>query len=544
MIKENAKYVMATIGPTFEKAEDFEKALRQNCKWFRFPFSYRDRDHINNAILLHEVALKENIAPVILADLPSERPRLGDFENFSLERGKSLILKSSFDNLREGIPVKGLEKIIGFLNENERILFLDGRIVCRITEIFDETISLVVISGSGTLKPNNSLFLPDSKICYNPVMTEDITLLKALEEKKIFADWVILSMISEAQDVISAKKLLSANLSKMPLIMSKIETSAALENLEEIISISDGVMVARGDLGQSIPYYSLPNAEKKIVEIANFYGKVVFIATQSLEIFSVMGVPQRAELIDLATVKWLNADGIMLGKETVWSSYPIESIILAKEILNRTENLNLSWLNFCKHSESPIIAIEGPDGVGKTTVVSRLGSKGYKTIRGVLEEWERPDIKRRMINPTKWISSALYFLSGAIEAASSLKKNKKALVISDRSVWSSIVVHYKKSPKLLPELCSLLSLIAPYTEFPKKVIVLNAGFENVRKRILSKNLEEKQNDLLLPQTREVYEREILFFEWLKNMGVSVSVIDASGTQEEVEIALLKEIDKL
>ena len=522
MFNESPKFVMATPGPTFETSELFKRAIENNCRWFRLPLGYRDRDHLTHAKMLKEAS--EGVSIKLMADLPSERPRFGTIEAHSIEVGDQFVIKTEGSAV-EGLTVNAFEGIIDRLLEGERVFILDGRIICRITEVLDGALRLKVEHGNGTLKSGNSLSFPDSKVHYKPVDAQDVKMLKAFEEQGTPVDWIALSMITDVEEIASAKEILSGALEHMPLIMSKIETAEALKNAEEIVKASDGVLVARGDLGQSIPYHQLPNAEKKILDIAKFYKRLSFVATHALEIFAETGVPQRAELIDLGASKWLGADGIILCKETVWSKYPIESIALADKVINQTTALNLSWVTACKETDSPLVAIEGPDGVGKTTLIERLRSKGYRTIRGVPPEWERADMKTRMLNPHHWIASAMYFLSGVLENVSFVGDSDQSIVFSDRSVWSSFAVHYKKNPERLPELCSLLALIAPYVEFPKKIIVLDGGFETANNRL-------------------EHDREIAFFAWLKELGLPISLVDASLTPEEIESAVLREVGEL
>ena len=501
MFNESPKFVMATPGPTFETSELFKRAIENNCRWFRLPLGYRDRDHLTHAKMLKAAA--DGVSIKLMADLPSERPRFGTIEAYSLEEGDQFVIKTEGSAL-EGLTVHAFDDVIERLLEGERVFILDGRIICRITEVLDGALRLTVEHGSGTLKSGNSLSFPDSKVHYRPVDAQDVKMLKAFEEQGTPVDWIALSMLTDAEEIATAKKILSGALKHMPLIMSKIETAEALENAEAIVKASDGVLVARGDLGQSIPYHQLPNAERKVLDIAKFYKRLSFVATHALEIFAETGVPQRAELIDLGAIKWLGADGIILCKETVWSKYPIESIALADKVINETTALNLSWVTACKETESQIIALEGADDA----LLERLRSKGYEPIRSVPSEWERHDMKARMLNSRQWISSALYFLSGVLENESFVEDSDRSIIFADGSIWSNIVTCYKKNPERLPELCSLLAIIAPYVDFPKKIIVLDGGFETANNRL-------------------EHDREIAFFEWLKKLGLSVSIVDAS-----------------
>ena len=525
------KQIMATIGPTFETKDSFIAAMDNDCTWFRLPFGYRERNHILHASLIREAEKIKNIKINIIADLPSARPRIGSIEDYNISEG---CIFSIGVNENDRIFVNNLHKIMGFINVGEHVKFLDGRISCKIICIENGSIQLLVESGNGTLKTGNSVVFVDSKVLYTPITDEDISLLRKIEENNTPLDWIALSMVSSCEDIKNVKTTLSKILKKLPKIMAKIEVKQAIENLQSIIEESDGVMVARGDLGQTVPYEDLPNIEKNIISISKQLGKPVFVATQSLEVFAETGLPQKAELIDLAAVTWLDGDGIMLGKETVWSKHPIESIKLASKVMNTTNSLELDWIEKAKIRQQNFIAIEGPDGVGKTTICNLLKDKGFSILRGIPIEWENQALKEKMIASQSWISSAMYFLSGVIENSYNIYENSlKEVLISDRCVWSSFVVHYKKNPDLLPDICKLLSITDSYIYFPKKVFVLDAGFENVQYRISQKSKEGRQLDFLLPQERKVYEREIMFFSWLKELGLPIEIIDASKSSEEI-----------
>ena len=530
---EKEKFIMATIGPTFESEEQFRIAISKNCTWFRLPLGYRNREHVKHVALLRKIEKETNVKINILADLPSERPRIKSIQDFELFPGLEF---SIGDNT--SIPVTNFMGIIPYLSIGENVKFLDGRITCKILSIEDCSITLKVITGKGIIKSNNSIVFSDSPIRYKAIVPDDLVILKEFEKQGTPIDWIALSMISSKKDIEEARSTLLSNLNKVPCIMSKIEIKTAVDNLEDIVKISDGIMVARGDLGQSIPYEDLPNAEKLIVDYSRSDNKIVFIATQTLEVFAESGLPQRSELIDLANVKWLHADGVMLGKETVWSKHPIECIDLASKVMQKTSDLDMDWVLYCKKNECNLVAIEGPDGVGKTSVIEELKAKGFQTIRGIPKYWENAILKKLMISTDSWISSAMYFLSGGIENKKFINIDSNFFTFSDRCIWSSLAVHYKKDPKLLPEICKLLSLFSKYAQFPRKIFVLNPGFKNIINRINMKTDEEREFDALLPLTTQAYDNEMNFFKWLQDIGIPVVFIDSLGTPEVIADQIL------
>ncbi|MEE3421227.1 MAG: hypothetical protein VZR11_00740 [Succinimonas sp.] len=221
-------------------------------------------------------------------------------------------------------------------------------------------------------------------------------------------------------------------------------------------------------------------------------------------------------------------DGVMLGNESAMSKHSSEYTELALGEIYKTSDLDLDWVVNCKNNECNIIAIEGPDGVGKTSVIEELRVQGYQTIRGIPKDWENPALKKLMISTDCWLSSAMYFLSGGIENRKFISIDDNILSFSDRCIWSSLAVHYKKDPNLLPEIFKLLSLFSKYAQFPRRIFVLNPGFDNVLNRINMKTDEEKAFDVLLPLTKQAYDNEMIFFKWLQEVGIPVVFINDSS----------------
>jgi pyruvate kinase len=175
--------------------------------------------------------------------------------------------------------------------------------------------------------------LPDSPSPFKTVTGQDRSLLSALAGERLIPDWLALSLIASPQDVLDARREVTDLLGCSVRMMAKFETVAAVGSAEEIISESDGIMVARGDLGLAVGYVRLPEVQEQLVAGARRAGKVAVVATQVMEVFAETGLPQRAELSDLSLIARQQADAVMLGKETVYSPRPIECIRLAHEVL-------------------------------------------------------------------------------------------------------------------------------------------------------------------------------------------------------------------
>jgi len=231
------------------------------------------------------------------------------------------------------VPLPGLTSLISKLKENNRMWFCDGRISFIIEELHQASVLAHMEKGTIPLKSSNSIFLPDSPSPFAVMTSEDRALLQSFRTKRLHPDWLALSLVGSPEDVVCARKQAREQLGTETRIMAKFETQQALKWMEEIISEADGVMVARGDLGLATGYIRLPEAQENLVAAARRAGKPVVVATQSLEVFAETGLPQRAELSDLSLIARQRADAVMLGKETVFSPRPIETIRFAVEML-------------------------------------------------------------------------------------------------------------------------------------------------------------------------------------------------------------------
>jgi pyruvate kinase len=212
--------------------------------------------------------------------------------------------------------------------------FCDGRLSFTIDELHDGSVLAQMEKGAIPLKSSNSIFLPDSPSPFAVMTPKDCALIQSFRKQKLLPDWIALSLVGSAEDVICARKEANEQLGARIKIMAKFETEQALSAVDEIIDAADGVMVARGDLGLAVGYIRLPEAQELLVAAARRAGKPVVVATQALEIFAETGVPQRAELSDLSLIAQQRADAVMLGKETVFSPRPIECIRFAAAMLS------------------------------------------------------------------------------------------------------------------------------------------------------------------------------------------------------------------
>jgi pyruvate kinase len=331
---------MATIGPTLEKPEDLQQAIKAGARWFRLPCGYRQRPHLQNSLAVYSASKAVGIPIQLLLDLPSSRPRTGTMQELRLSVGDRVLFWDPQDGVAEPVqngivhvPLPGLTGLISKLKASHRMWFCDGRLSFIIQELQHGAVLALMEKGTIPLKSSNSIFLPDSPSPFAVMTSEDRALLQSFRMKRLRPDWLALSLVGSPEDVVCARKEAREQLGTETKIMAKFETQQALNWIEDIISEADGVMVARGDLGLATGYIRLPEAQENLVAAARRAGKPVVVATQSLEVFAETGLPQRAELSDLSLIARQRADAVMLGKETVFSPRPIETIRFAVEML-------------------------------------------------------------------------------------------------------------------------------------------------------------------------------------------------------------------
>ena len=538
--------IMATIGPTLEKPEDLRRAVEAGARWFRLPCGYRQRPHLLNAQAVREAAAACGTPVQLLMDLPSSRPRTGKMEDLRLEVGRQVRF---FDSQSGGqpadepgvapIPLPGLCDLVEKMAVGHRMWFCDGRLEFTVDQIAADSVAGRLTRGSGPLKSSNSIYLPDSLRPFRMMTAEDHELLRGFVAAGISPDWIAFSLISTAEDVESGREELRSYFGDGVRVMAKIETAAAVDAVESILEAADGIMVARGDLAPAVDFIGLPEAQEELVAAAHRAGKTVVVATQILECFAESGVPQRAELSGLALLAQQSPDAIMLGKETVYSPRPIEAIGLAVDVLAReTRRLEARRNRLPRAiraaSGGPcLVAIEGPNGAGKTRLCGLLAERLEATmLRGVPAGWEDSSLKLRMIRDADWMAAALFFLSGVIESSREAKQSGRELVVMDRSLWSTLAVHYAHDPSRLSQLMPLLEFAAARLLIPNLTIVLEASPETCRKRIAKKPARQRRFDAAGPDVEAFHQRERQFYHWLAGQGQQVAFLDANDCDPE------------
>lgn len=318
--------IVCTIGPSSERKEMFSELVKAGLNVARLNFSHGDyEEHGMRIKTIKEVRSELNKPVAILLDTKGPEIRTGKFgvDVVELVEGQEFTLTSEdFLGNQEKcqISYKGLPEDVV---PGDKILIDDGLIGLEVLSTNGIEIKCKVLNG-GPVKNNKGVNVPGVKIQLPALTPKDINDIKFGIEQGI--DFIAASFIRKASDVLEIRKVLEENNGSDIHIISKIENQEGMDNLEEILAVSDGLMVARGDLGVEIPTEQVPLAQKEMIRLCNKAGKPVITATQMLDSMQKNPRPTRAETTDVANAIFDGTDAIMLSGETAAGKYPLESV--------------------------------------------------------------------------------------------------------------------------------------------------------------------------------------------------------------------------
>lgn len=329
--------IICTVGPSTDNPEVIERLIEAGMNIARLNFSHGNReDHKNRLQMVRDGAKKCKKIIATLIDTKGPEMRLGFFSNDKemLVTGETFVLTTKQiqgDAGKASINYSGLPKL---LKKGDKILLSDGLISLLVVDVTADEITTTVLNG-GEISSRKRVATPSVALDLPFLSEQDIgDLLFAVENNM---DFVAASFVQRAEDVIAIRKVLEENNSQMGII-AKIENYEGLNNIEEIIKVSDGIMVARGDLGVEIPTEEVPLAQKHIIDLCNESGLPVITATQMLESMMNNPRPTRAEASDVANAILDGSDAIMLSGETASGDYPIEAVEMMASIAAVTES--------------------------------------------------------------------------------------------------------------------------------------------------------------------------------------------------------------
>ena len=329
--------IICTLGPSSNDKKTIAAMTAVGCDVVRLNFSHgTHEEHAKKIQMIKEVRMEKNIPLPILLDTKGPEFRIGSFPcgKIHLNDGDEFIFTSEdIDGDEKRISVS-YKNICKEMQPGDKILLNNGLVVFRVAKVEDPNVYCVTEIG-GELSSRKSMFFPDKVLELEFLSEQDkADLLFGIEQD---VDFVALSFVSKAQDVLDAKNFLKEHGGEHIDVIAKIENRAGVNNLLEIMDVSDGIMVARGDLGVEIPYEELPDVQKHIIDECRIHGKRVITATEMLESMIHNPRPTRAEISDVANAVYDGTSAVMLSGETAAGHYPVQSVEAMAKIVKNAE---------------------------------------------------------------------------------------------------------------------------------------------------------------------------------------------------------------
>lgn len=410
--------IVATLGPASSSEEVIEKMMLAGVNVFRINFSHADHDDVAERIrIIRSLSEKHKTYTAILADLQGPKLRVGVIEEGAVvEAGDTVefITTAPFvGNAQKAYMT--YQQFPKDVTAGERILLDDGKLIFEVTATDKkEKVTAKVLQG-GPFKSKKGVNLPNTNISLPALTEKDVTdAVFAIQQK---VDWIALSFVRNSDDLIGLRQLIEEHSEHKIPIISKIEKPEALENIDKIIAYSDGLMVARGDLGVEVPAAEVPLIQKQLVNRAKKARIPVIIATQMMETMIDSLTATRAEVNDVANSVMDGADAVMLSGETSVGKYPVQVIETMTSILKSVENSPLIEVpqnppsirtkrfitkSICYHAANMANEIDA-------TAICTLTNSGYTAFQ--ISAW-RPKAHILVFTSNKIILSQLNLLWG------------------------------------------------------------------------------------------------------------------------------------
>lgn len=326
--------IIATVGPSTDTYEAVHDLIKAGVNGIRLNFSHGTHEGHAQVLKYARKASKALGKPVaVIQDLQGPKVRLGDFDGIiNVQTGQSLTFKYNVKYI-EGGPIPMQYDLAKKVKRGERLYLYDGKVRTIVTSVSDGVVH-VRAENDGILIKRKGMNLPDTDFGGDIITKkdrEDIAFGSTLD-----IDYVAMSFVQTANDVVNMRRIMK-NLGMSQKIIVKVETNAAVENIEAIVQEADVIMVARGDLAVETPLESVPIVQRKIVGLGLKYAKPTIVATQMLLSMTELPEPTRAEVSDVATAVLTGADCVMLSDETASGRYPLEAVKIMKRVVRYAE---------------------------------------------------------------------------------------------------------------------------------------------------------------------------------------------------------------
>ncbi|MBV8519640.1 MAG: pyruvate kinase [Acidobacteria bacterium] len=328
--------IIATLGPASSSEEMIDRLLTNGVDVFRLNFSHgRHEDHARVIRIIRDVATELGRYVPIIGDIQGPKLRIGEMTGpVQLETGQHFVITTTplvGDAQRVSTPFTPLPREVQI---GQRILINDGLVELVVTSVDDTEVTTRVIHG-GPISSKKGMNFPDSELTIPAITEKDRRDVQFAVEQQL--DYIAASFIRRRSDIIELRELLHAHGGDEINVIAKLEKPQAIDNLDEILEVSDGVMVARGDLGVELPPEAVPIIQKKILARASRWGRFAITATQMLESMTTNSRPTRAEASDVANAIFDGSDAVMLSAETASGRYPVEAVQMMARIVFAAE---------------------------------------------------------------------------------------------------------------------------------------------------------------------------------------------------------------
>ncbi len=386
--------ILATLGPSSSSASQIKALYEAGADAFRFNFSHGTHDdHKDRYEVVRGIEAELGRPISIVMDLQGPKLRVGVFENdrVELEAGQPF----RFDLEDKSGDIKRVQlphiEIFQAIDKGTELLLDDGKIRLHVDKVGKDFAETTVVAG-GPLSNRKGVNVPNAVLPLSALTEKDRRDLQFGLD--LGADWVALSFVQRPEDVAEARRLVAGRAA----IMVKIEKPAAINHLDQIIEMADGVMVARGDLGVEMPPEDVPGLQKRMIRACRDSGKPVVVATQMLESMISAPAPTRAEASDVATAVYDGADSVMLSAETAAGQYPIEAVSMMDRIIRKVEGGQLyrSYLD-AYHAEAErttadaiMLAASGVATTMRAAAIVTYTTTGSTALRAARERPDRP----------------------------------------------------------------------------------------------------------------------------------------------------------
>lgn len=329
--------IIATLGPASSTKEIIHNMIIEGVDVFRLNFSHSTQaEHLKLIHIIQDLNLEFKTQVSILADLQGPKLRVGEIENnlINLEENDIVTFVTEKCIGTKDHIFMSYQEFPQDVKVGELMLIDDGKIKLEVTETNQKNMVKAIVIYGGLLSSNKGVNLPNTKVSLPSLSEEDIS--NAVFALNHDVDWLGLSFVRKASDIQDLKDIINIQNARARII-AKIEKPEAVADIDQIIKLADGIMIARGDLGVEVPFDEVPMIQKIIVEKCILQSKPVIIATQMMESMISNFRPTRAETNDVANAVLDGADALMLSAETSVGKYPVETINSMQRIINYTE---------------------------------------------------------------------------------------------------------------------------------------------------------------------------------------------------------------